>query len=109
MSNPMSFEGTQWAMVGTSQGQEVWVHAEGYVNLYNAATDEVTELDAMPTLDGALALIESALLTLDSTYPYPMDADNLRIEYETLLDIPPMSARNVPVEVMARRMLAELA
>ena len=56
MSNPMSFEGTQWAMVGTSQGQEVWVHAEGYVNLYNAATDEVTELDAMPELDSALAL-----------------------------------------------------
>ena len=33
-------------------------------------------------------MIKEALETIDSSYPYPMDEVNLRIEYETLFDLP---------------------
>ena len=53
-------------------------------------------------------MIKEALETIDSSYPYPMDEVNLRIEYETLFDLPVGSSSDTSPELMAHRIIKAL-
>jgi hypothetical protein len=53
-------------------------------------------------------MLERALCAIDSAYPYPMNEENLRIEYETLFDRPVGSSRTLSIETMTARILHAL-